>query len=255
MSSSRLLTLVSVRAAEGRGFDSHAPSALRASRPAGIDVWRVDVSHRVDDFRTGLLQWDDPRDRARRSREASQDSLLAVLSRYLGCRPGDVVVDRAAGGQPYLASPLHRDLRFSMSRSAGRCLIAVGHTAALGVDLERVYPIGDVDRMASRVFAPAEAAAIRAQRGQRKMRTFFNCWTRKEAYAKATGLGLALEFDRFTVSVADEREPRILTLIGDDPSRWRLRSFEPWPGYVAAVATDQPLSPGSVSMRTLGAGD
>src|SRR5438552_2428832 len=232
--------MVSRPAVTESGPDGHAPINQR-SRKGAIDVWRVELGHETDAHPTGVPPCDARRDRRRTLSERSYDALQRVLARYLGCPPGDVALKREAGGKPYLANPRHRSLRFNMSRSGERCLIAIGEGAVVGVDLERVRPIGDFDQMASRVFAAPEAAAIQSTHGQGKARAFFGCWTRKESYAKATGLGLALEFDRFIVSVADEHEPRIIALIDDDPTRWSLRSFDPWPGFVAAVATDQRL--------------
>jgi len=173
----------------------------------------------------------------------------AVLAGYLSCAPVDVRLERAPFGKPALAAP-RSDLQFNLSRSGDRCLIAVGRAVPVGIDLERVWPIGDVDRMSERFLAPAEARAIGREQGDARVRAFFNCWTRKEAYAKAVGVGLALPFHRFCVSVAESPEPAILSLAGDDPRAWTLRSLEPWPGHVAAVASRQRLS-AAVSMRTL----
>jgi 4'-phosphopantetheinyl transferase len=173
-----------------------------------------------------------------------------VLAGYLSCAPADVRLEPAQFGKPALAAPLS-DLQFNLSRSGDRCLIAVGRSTPVGIDLERVRPIGDVERMSERFLAPAEALAMRKEQGDARVRAFYNCWTRKEAYAKAVGVGLALPFERFCVSVAESPEPAILTLADDDPRAWTLRSLEPWPGYVAAVASRQRLSATAVSMRTL----
>ena len=128
-------------------------------------------------------------------------------------------------------------------------MIVVSRSVPVGVDLERVWPIGDVDRIAERFLAPAEAFAIREKQGDAKIQAFFNCWTRKEAYAKAVGQGLRLPFDRFCVSVDENPYPSMLNLTDDDPGAWTLRSLKPWPGYVAAVASRQRLSAAAVSMH------
>ena len=70
------------------------------------------------------------------------------------------------------------------------------------------------------------------------MTGFFNCWTRKEAYIKARGMGLALPLDRFDVSLVPG-EPAVLLSTPGEPEaarNWSLRELAPGPGYVGAVA-------------------
>ncbi len=73
---------------------------------------------------------------------------------------------------------------------------------------------------------------------------FYHCWTRKEAYVKARGTGLALPLNRFTVSVSPE-EPAVLFDTTDDPggtASWTLEMVAPGHGYVAAVAVEGTIS-------------
>ena len=69
---------------------------------------------------------------------------------------------------------------------------------------------------------------------------FFACWTRKEAYVKARGEGLALPLDRFDVTLVPG-EPAALVRTADDAreaSRWSLQALAPGRGYVGAVAVE-----------------
>ena len=136
-------------------------------------------------------------------------------------------------GKPALADPAH-ELQFSSSSSDDCCLIAVTATSPIGVDVERVVPRTYLERIAETRFAPEEADAIGQLRGQERLRAFYNCWTRKEAYLKATGAGLTQGLDRVIVSVDDER-PAILSLDGDDPAAWSVVSLDPEPGFTGAV--------------------
>src|SRR5438874_2067680 len=92
----------------------------------------------------------------------------------------------------------------------------------------------DVERLAT-TLAPDEVTALRALAPPARERAFFAVWTRKEAYAKARGLGLALPFEEFTVST-DPAAPTLLAAADDDPARWTLRDLDAGPGYAAALA-------------------
>ena len=144
-----------------------------------------------------------------------------------------VLLERGPHGKPVLAEPVD-GLHFSSSSSADLCLIALTGAGPVGIDVERVAPRTRLERIAETRFAPEEAEAILSLDGEARLRAFYNCWTRKEAYLKATGAGLTAPLDRVVVSVGDER-PAILALEGDDPADWRVASLEPRPGFVAAV--------------------
>ena len=63
--------------------------------------------------------------------------------------------------------------------------------AEIGVDIERLRPLSDMDALAERVFSAAERAALAAVPPDRRVEAFFAGWTRKEAYIKARGEGIA----------------------------------------------------------------
>jgi len=62
------------------------------------------------------------------------------------------------------------------------------------------------------------------------------CWTRKEAYVKARGMGLQIPLDSFSVSLTPN-QPELLE--SEDSQRWRLRSFKPAPDFVAAIVHEE----------------
>ena len=64
--------------------------------------------------------------------------------------------------------------------------------AEVGVDIERLRPLSDMDALAERVFSAAERQALAQVPADRKAEAFFAGWTRKEAYIKARGEGIGL---------------------------------------------------------------
>ena len=123
------------------------------------------------------------------------------------------------------------DLTFNLSHSNGLALVATSRGGAVGCDVERRNPELACARAAERLFARAEYDALIALPSGQWVAGFFNCWTRKEAYVKALGLGLSYPLDAFTVSVAPGEPARFISNEGG----WTLRSFEPAPGYQAAL--------------------
>jgi 4'-phosphopantetheinyl transferase len=165
--------------------------------------------------------------------------LRILLGRYLKVEPDQLVFECDARGKPSIREPRsERTLHFNMSDSSGLALYAVTRRAPVGVDVERIKPIRDQDGIAARFFSGREKTTIGALSEPQKSEAFFNCWTRKEAYLKATGEGISESLPRVEVTVMPGEAPRLLGLAGDEraATEWTFYSFEPTSGFVGAVA-------------------
>jgi 4'-phosphopantetheinyl transferase len=93
-------------------------------------------------------------------------------------------------GKPRLASPWRESpIDFSLSHADEVLMVAIARRR-IGVDVERVRRIPDLDAVARVCFTADEQALLDASSQARRHERFFTMWTRKEAWAKATGLGL-----------------------------------------------------------------
>lgn len=155
----------------------------------------------------------------------------ALLARELGCAPAAVRIATDDHGKPFL--PDAPRLAFNLSHSRGVALCAIADGVPLGCDIEYRDPALACPKVAARLFAPAEVAALMALPADQWVAGFFNVWTRKEAFVKGLGLGLSYPLDAFTVSVASETTPRLDAV----QTGWSLHSFAPLQEYQAAVAT------------------
>jgi 4'-phosphopantetheinyl transferase len=232
-----------------------------------LRLWRVDL-HQPEEWVervSASLLTPDERTRGergapevRRRRLVARAALRIALSRHLACTPASLRFVYGPQGKPALAGDDGvGQLHFNLSRSGDCCVIGVSAAGAIGVDVERTVAIPRLEEIAARRFAPSEAAAIMALPGERRVRAFYNCWTRKEAYLKATGAGLTGGLDRVLMTV-DER-PAILALDDDDPGAWGLLALEAGTDLTGAVvargargrtggaigASGLPLGPGS----------
>lgn len=178
-----------------------------------------------------------------RSRFVVRRSLLrAILSSYTGMRPSKIRFDVGRYGKPALRGQrVDRGLDFTVSHSDGLALYAVTRGRPLGVDVERIRPLRDLFDVADRFFSTTERMDLAAVRDDRRVEAFFQCWTRKEAFLKAKGVGLTEPLAGFDVSLTPGEAARILSVhrVPFVASRWSLRHLRPAAGYVAALALEE----------------
>ncbi len=163
--------------------------------------------------------------------------LRDILARYLGCKPSQLIFSVNQYGKPALHD--HK-LEFNLSHSGDFALAAVTSERKVGVDIERIRSDMELESIASRYFSQSEVSELLALTSEQRIPGFFNCWTRKEAYIKAQGLGLSLPLESFDVSLTPN-EPAILQATRPDPqeaARWTMLSLDVDPRYAAAVAVE-----------------
>jgi len=175
--------------------------------------------------------------RDRRRFVAARGFLRGVLGRCLEVHPQEVKFAYGSHGKPRLAEE-GSGLRFNLSHSGERAACALCLGSEIGVDVEAVRDLGDADDIAARFFSAAEGAALRRLPANERLEAFFHCWTRKEAYLKALGDGLARPLDGFDVTLLPAEPARLARVAGDEAeaARWSLEQLDPGPGYVGAVA-------------------
>jgi 4'-phosphopantetheinyl transferase len=167
--------------------------------------------------------------------------LRTILGRYLTLGPGDLRFSYNSFGKPNLAWNCgNPPLRFNLAHSHGMALFAFNRRRELGIDLESIRPDRATEEIAERFFAVAEVAALRSLPLEARVRAFFDCWTRKEAFIKARGMGLSLQLDKFAVTLRPGEDPALLSVADDPdaPRRWSLRNLEPANGYAAALVVE-----------------
>jgi 4'-phosphopantetheinyl transferase len=116
-------------------------------------------------------------------------------------------------------------------------LLAFTRRRDIGVDVEQVRSDFDLEAIARRFFSPDEQRQLAAIAPEQKPEAFFRCWTRKEAYIKATGDGLSLPLSQFDVSVEIGGPNALLATRPDDSEaqHWHLQGVPAGPGYAAAL--------------------
>lgn len=166
--------------------------------------------------------------------------LRIILSRYLNIAAEQLQFCYGSRGKPDLVDSGESKLRFNLSHSQGLVLYAVTCDRQIGIDVEYIRPIEEVEQIVKSFFSAQENAMWHNLPVHQRQTAFFNCWTRKEAFVKAVGDGLALPLNQFDVSVAPNEPAKLLAIKGDRSAsnRWSMQDLSPAPGYVAAVAVE-----------------
>lgn len=164
--------------------------------------------------------------------------LRLLLGAYLDLPGKSVRINRKQRGKPVLDASVHdSEIHFSMAKSEDRLLIGFSSSSHIGVDLE---PEGrrarDPMGLARRYFSPAEAAALAAMPVEDIDAAFLRVWACKEAVVKASGLGIANQFSRFTVTTALDQPPAVLDFEGTPPGGCTLALVRPESQFLGAVA-------------------
>jgi 4'-phosphopantetheinyl transferase len=187
----------------------------------------------------------------RRHYVASRGLLRRLLSAVLDKPAAALVFEHGAHGKPAISPALLRGraLRFNLSHSAGWAMFAVAWDCEVGIDLESIARLKrDVDGLtglAARVLSARELTIWQTLPETAREAAFLRAWTRKEAYAKATGRGLFEELIRTDVALDAAAPKSSLTLRssqeGETTRDWVLHDLPAPDGFAAALAVEQEL--------------
>jgi 4'-phosphopantetheinyl transferase len=162
--------------------------------------------------------------------------LRSLIGRYTRRSPASVEFTYEPLGKPRLCSGnSDPPLRFNVSHSQGLAVYAFSRTREIGVDVEAIRSDISGDEIAEQFFSSRELAELRSLTPEERDQAFFLCWTRKEAYVKASGTGLLIPLDSFDVSLTPGKPE---TLLSADAGRWKLLSFQPQGGYAGAIVAE-----------------
>jgi len=132
--------------------------------------------------------------------------LRYVLSYYTKIKPLDIIFSEKVNGKP-IVNKSH--IHFNISHT--ETLLAIGVAEfEVGVDVEQPHPQLDLASLAHILFDEQESRTFsRLTDEMARISFFLRCWTEKEAFLKATGKGLALEFSQFFLNSLSERKSRV----------------------------------------------
>jgi len=162
------------------------------------------------------------------------------LGQYVGVKPQDIEYETCPYGKPAL-SPIcgDRSLQFNMSHTDGLAVFAATRNRRIGVDVERMdREFKDRDEIAASYFSAQETDVYRSLPERDRVEGFFNCWTRKESFIKATGDGLTCPLESFQVTLRPGDQAKLLAVRSGRAEDWSMVSVDPLNGYKAAITAE-----------------
>lgn len=212
-----------------------------------VHLWRVELAALAkaeqrwkeilsDDERLRAARFHFPQDR--QYFMATRAVLRMILASYAASDPQKVVFGYSDKNKPFVSRrQAGSDIEFNVSHSGDIALLAFARHRELGVDVERVREDFEHETIARRFFSEPEQRQLATLAPEERYAGFFRCWTRKEAYIKAQGVGLSLPLDQFDVSLKPGDANAMLATRPDhsEAARWSLREVPAGDGYVAAL--------------------
>lgn len=170
-----------------------------------VHVWKIDLESNMTSEEMTIISDEEKKKvgrlRTLKNREHAltmRVRLRQLLSRYLMLAPNDVTFDFGEFGKPYVKnSPVF----FNLSDSGNTALVAISLCEDVGVDIECWRTIDNMEGMVKRNFSDAEKLQWLNVDKEQQKEIFFNLWSCKESFIKATGRGLGLGVARcgFTI--------------------------------------------------------
>lgn len=163
----------------------------------------------------------------------TQAVLKMLLSDYLDIKPADINLGVHKKGKPYLIND--DSLFFNISNSHSICVYAFSRDAEVGIDIERIRDLPDIDLLIEKNLTPREKKYFQKNPDD-KLTRFFQFWTFKESYLKAIGEGMRLTPENLEFSLEDGTIKLQSANYGIDTADWQFKGFTRMENYTGALA-------------------
>lgn len=197
-----------------------------------VHVWHADLRAAEEDNPSliSLLDGEETQRAARFKVESAHKQFVTshaftrlALAPYLGIRPTDIRFKLTEHGKPEIVD---HPLPFNLSHTDSNAVVAITAGPAVGVDVERVRQNVEALDLAKRFFSAPEVEWLRSQPSAETANSFFSCWTAKEAYIKACGIGLSMPLAEFSLIPRGDDQPLELKITEDSG---RSKAWSVWP--------------------------
>jgi len=246
-----------------------------------VELWRIPLQrYREPVARLEALLSPEEKRRAKRfhfdtdrSRyTVTRGALRIILSQYLDVNPHDLRFQTGRFGKPHLVSPhaasrkgptevstgllsenrasFRPELHFNLSHCEDLAVVAVSKKRLVGVDVEKVRNIGDLNRVVYRYFSQEEKHFLQSVSNSEYTAALLTLWSRREAAAKAFGLNLSAALSTMKIPPYSRgggadllNFAHLETDTGIKRPVWSIRDVELDNGHVGALCAEGPEVP------------
>ncbi len=121
----------------------------------------------------------------------SRGLLKSIISEYLEIAISDVIIHQKDRGKPHLTEQSNKRLYFNLSHSDDQIALVFSRSTQVGIDLEKIRPMPNFVSIVRQFFSKEELQFITTQKGKAtQLEAFYHCWTRRESFLKAIGIGI-----------------------------------------------------------------
>lgn len=172
----------------------------------------------------------------------SRAMLRAVLVRNSGFSNDQIEFVSGKNGKPFIkGDPVY----FNLSHCQGRALIGISFDSHIGVDAEAIKPIKDLEKITKSFFSDKESKYI--LKSNNELNAFYEVWTKKEAFLKATGLGIGYPMSNFEVPVGLGESLNVSLKGAEFQGIWSVQEIEFEKEFKSAYCVSGDLSQYKVS--------
>ncbi len=174
--------------------------------------------------------------------------LRKIISGIVGTTSTSITFDTAPTGKPLCTS--HTDIRFNLSHTHGAVAIAISEERAVGIDIEAIRPLPELDGMISTVATTEELQELQNLTTADRLHAFYKLWTAKESVVKANGIALGLDLRTLNLgSFIPRDKEKGIRCLSDALGEYHWCPFDVDPGFAASLAWSG--GPAQISLRVL----
>lgn len=151
-----------------------------------------------------------------------------ILSQETHVAPGFVELEIDPHGKPFLKG---MEREFNLAH-ANDYIFFVTDNTPVGVDIEYILPLDDLDNLVRACFSEREIQAYMTNNKEQRLEFFYEIWTLKESYIKALGKGVSHSLQSFSINISEQK---ISLEASDTQNDWYFKRYDLIDQYKAAV--------------------
>ena len=164
-----------------------------------------------------------------------------ILANYLDKKLNRIHYCYNRFGKPGLSSEINpMNLNFNISHSGDLGIIAISKNNPVGIDIEQILELNDLDNLMDLIFTESEIKQIDLLDHFDKTKMFYKIWTAKEAFVKAIGQGLSFPVKNIELEInhLENISIKYIKKFPDSLNDWQLLSFVPEENYISTLAVN-----------------